>query len=200
MSPETALRLAGPGVVLVSRPSGVAHAYIGPLTPSGRFVPRSARTVCRTRTRRLQVTTCSTRRLCARCSVCLSEGEAGKQTGLCTRDQYRRRFAHVTPWDLVREVRTVTAPAELDDVAHLTLVLFGVTGCQQPVPMPDGRQSAPLNKHIGWHRQRVLGFPQRQKDRDLTRLADDVRRRRNQQRHEDREAAIDRFGFNTATR
>ncbi|HET6917335.1 MAG TPA: hypothetical protein VFH56_14675, partial [Acidimicrobiales bacterium] len=78
MNTETALRLAGPGSHLAARPHGVLHVVpAGPLTPSGRFIPRSSRTVCRARHRRLTVVEHPPvlddgqpgRRLCALCSA-----------------------------------------------------------------------------------------------------------------------------------
>ena len=41
--------------VLVGRPVGVVHVSTDPLTPSGRYLTSSGRTVCRARTRRLAV-------------------------------------------------------------------------------------------------------------------------------------------------
>ncbi len=66
--------------VLVARPgSRVVHVYSGPLTPSGRFVPRAARTACTAHTRRLSVLErvgsvldLGGRRVCGRCSARLS--------------------------------------------------------------------------------------------------------------------------------
>lgn len=80
MTARISLAVARMHGVLVARPSSpVFHVYAGPLTQSGRFVPRASRPVCGARTRRLVVVeragACldtGGRRVCERCSVRLS--------------------------------------------------------------------------------------------------------------------------------
>lgn len=209
---ETALKLAAPGSRLVARPTGVAHVYTGPLTPSGRYVPRGRRTVCRARTRRLAVLPVersstlaahgsSLPRLCARCSACLAPVNTGQAEPPVSRDDYRRVYAGTDPFELIIAARLAETPDELAAVGHLSLVLFGHRGCLKPVARPDGRKSAPLHTHIAWHRQRVLGFPKHQDHQAFYRgLAEANRLRREQaaQARELDEELIGRIGIRNA--
>lgn len=168
---ETALSMTGPGAVLASRPTGVAHVYTGPLTPSGRFIPRAGRPVCRARTRRLGVVTIPSRwsslshpgvlpRLCARCSACLARrrhtlsrcgvavSQARQAEPLTARGAYRTTYTDLTPFDLLLAVQAADTTTELDVAAHLTLVLFGHLGCTRPVTRPDGRQVTSLHRAV----------------------------------------------------
>lgn len=203
MNPIHALRLAGPGSTLVARPAGVAHIYTGPLTRSGRSVPRDHRTVCRVHSRRLSVLPVSEdgvglgKRLCARCSGCLTRVGHPEPT---TRDGYRTRYAHLTPWDLVVEARAATNEAELDEVAHLSLVLFGHPGCTQPITRPDGAESNPLHVHVAWHRQRVRGFPRRELEQQRAAASYEITRQRRREQRQAREERIARLGFVAGTR
>lgn len=178
---ETALKIAGPGAVLAARPAGVAHVYgPGPLTPSGRFVPRAGRPVCRARTRRLGVVAMpptwsslshpgALPRLCARCSACLARRLRTHPTPPCggavsqarqaeplTRDSYRTRFADLTLFDLWLAGMTAETPAELDVVGHLALVLFGYQkGAADPVTRPDGRTVTSLHEVLARRRHEL---------------------------------------------
>jgi hypothetical protein len=208
---ETALRLAGQGSRLVARPTGVAHVYTGPLTPSGRFVPRNRRTVCRAHTRRLAVLPVERTstlvhhgstlpRLCARCSACLAPGET-RQAEPTSRDDFRAVYADTSPFELVVAARMAETPDELAAVGHLSLVLFGHRGCLQPVVRRDGRRSAPLHTHIAWHRQRVLGFPKHHDTAAFFRglaAANDVRREQAREARELDEELIGRIGIRNA--
>ena len=167
---ETALRLAGPHARLVARPGGVAHIYTGPLTPSGRWA--SGRPLCRARTRRLTTVSLpagwsslspstggpSLPRLCARCSVALPEPGAAEQH-LTTRTGFLAEYADLTPFDLVLAAKTADTAEELDQVAHLSLALFGHLACTQPVQRPDGVLVEPLHHHVIRGRTRVDGWP-----------------------------------------
>lgn len=165
---EQALALAGPGSVLAARPRGVAHVIpAGPLTPAG-AVPRRRRPVCRTRTRQLRPVTPPVGwssltgqgglpRLCARCTACLHWGPPPlwgvvrrrvRQAVQHPRSHYLRTYAALTPADLLVAVHCATTPAEVDQAAHLSLVLVGHRGCTQPVTWPSGRQTESLHAAI----------------------------------------------------
>jgi hypothetical protein len=181
MIAERALQLAGPGAVLAARPTGVAHVYTGPLTPSGRFIPRAGQAVCRARTRQLRVVPtppgwstlqCSQAgarrlpRLCARCSTCLSRrvpsphgaaSPVGRQVEQhpTSRAAYRHRFADLTPADLWVAAQLATTPEELAAVGHLSLVLFGHHGCTRPVTCRSGRIRTSLHQAISTRRKQL---------------------------------------------
>lgn len=147
MIAAVALRYAGPGAHLAARPTGVTHVYVGPLTRSGKSLPRASRPVCRAHTRRLTVVTYSDRvglhRVCARCAACLVTDRA-RRAALRTRRQYRTRFAGLTGRQLVAALEDARTTVEVDQVAHLTLVLFDHTGCRRPDPA-TGRS---LHDHV----------------------------------------------------
>lgn len=159
---EAALRAAGPDAHLVATRRGVLHVYTGPL---GAGVPQ-----CRTRAHWLTEVHLprgwsslapdkpSTARLCARCSASLTSrlGEAEQPR---SREEYKTAFARLTPFDLVLAARAAVDLEELDQVAHLSLVLFDHTGCMQPVERPDGHLVKPLHHQLIRHRTRLGGFP-----------------------------------------
>lgn len=176
---ETALVAAGPGSCLVGRPrSGVAHVYTGRLSRTGRHVPPAGRPVCGARTRRLSLVTLPpgwstlsavplSRRLCARCSVCLSLRRASlsaatgspaggpSTTPLPTRDQYAAQLGHLTRVDLWLALAFATTPAEVDVAAHASLLLFGHQACAKPVRLPSGRWARSLHDQVTDTRRRV---------------------------------------------
>lgn len=167
MIAEQALTLAGDGAHLVARPGGPLHVYTGPLTPSGRCVPRAARPACRARTRRLYVVTPPSsslcpgfvvRRLCARCSAHLSSGQVGRAHPT-TRGGWRDLLAGVTAEDLAFALLLAVSPAEVDAAAHACLLLHGVAGCRAPVRRRDGTVWPSLEQLTHEARTRVVGFP-----------------------------------------
>ena len=134
-----ALEVAAVHGRLVGRPhSPVLHVYVGPTTPSGQFVPRSCRTVCRTRTRRLKVLPrtgsrldLAGRRVCGRCSACLLS--PGRQAGQpISRDQWLAAYRHVTLADLA----TATALATTSDETHRVGFIAGLVHGPSPVRRP----------------------------------------------------------------
>lgn len=160
---ERALTLAGPDAVLVSRPRGVPHVYVGPLTPSGRLVPRAGRAVCRARTRRLTVLPserrssldpCGPSRVCARCSACLSRD--GQAEPLTSRAAYLEEHSGATKADVAFALELATTVAEVDAAAHLSLVLFGVAGCNDGFA-EHGRTWLSLHQLVVAARGRVGG-------------------------------------------
>jgi uncharacterized protein (DUF433 family) len=168
---ETALKAAGPGSVLAARPAGVTHVYVGPLTPSGRFIPRNRRAVCRAHTRRLGVTDPPRSslhpdgagvRLCARCSACLTRRRmprgdvVGQVEQLLTRDDYRVRYGHLTETDLYLAAHTAETADELDVVGHLSLLLLGHRGCDVMVRRPDGSLGSSLHAVISHRRKQLI--------------------------------------------
>lgn len=192
-----ALRFAGPGARLGARPGGVPHVVpAGPTTPTGRFLPRAVRPVCRARTRRLSVvpvdTTTGLHRVCARCAVSLRKGKAREAAHLTTRSAYRARFAGVTGRQLVAALNDATTETDVDEAAHLTLLLYGVAGCRQP----DPRTGRSLHDHVTRTRRRFL--PADDRLAELRADAEHQRRARRQEIHEDREARIARLGIRNA--
>lgn len=214
---ETALALAGPSARLVARPTGVAHVYTGPLTPSGRFVPRRSRTVCRTRTAQLHTLpqperwsslTCEAAafpRLCARCTACLDRVRARSRqatTTPCTRHAALAAWAGTTKADIAFALDLATSPSEVDAAAWLSLLLFDVAGCAKPFT-EHGRQWPPLSKLVYLARGRVDGFPDSLREASeranaMSTAAREQRKAENKAARAEREAQIERLGFNNA--
>lgn len=194
----TARRYAGAGCAfLVSRPRGVAHAYTGPLTRSRTAVPAGRRPLCGTRTRRLRLvdTPAGARRVCVRCARHLTQATAGP----VDRNTVARRWSHVTAWDLVCELEAAATPGEVDEVAHLSLLLVGGVDClHTPVTAPDGRRVDPLHQHVMRHRRRVA---EARPDRITESLNEATRKRIAERRaaREYRQGDIDRLGMSLAT-
>lgn len=172
MIPELALALAGPGSVLASRPRGVVHVVTaGPLTPAG-AIPRARRPVCRTRTRQLRRVAIPTGwsslhpesrlpRLCARCSACLVRRQDSQtprvvspagQAEQLPRDHYRRLYADLTAADLVVAAHCAVTPDEVDQVAHLSLLVLGHRGCTAPNNLPSGHSIGSVHAAIARRR------------------------------------------------
>lgn len=154
-------------VHLVARPAGVVHAYVGPLTPSGRHVPRAGRTVCRAHTRRLHVlerTTVTLGRressgpqVCARCSARLTLPRVtGGPSTIPTRDDALRTYADTTAFDLAVQAWMAETPEDLERVEWLALLVVGFPACAtEPVVSPGGKVTGPLDDHITRARARV---------------------------------------------
>ncbi|MCM0622598.1 hypothetical protein [Nocardioides bruguierae] len=208
------LTAAGLGAVYVSRPTGVAHVYVGPLTPGG-HVPRARRAYCRAHTRRLTVIQTgrlastgpvSGHRVCARCVTCLSKGArqstptgpgpvaspdqarattpvpatpASTSTSASaaepfrpTRDQYAARYADLTYLDAWAQVIAAETLAELEHIAHVSLLVLGHRASEQrmaaalasarpgrPVRHEETRVAATLTELISMRRERFAGQP-----------------------------------------
>lgn len=207
MTPTIALATAGPTAVLVTRPAGVPHVYVGPLTPSGRSAPRGRRTVCRAHiTGRLSVVPRDAQpgSVCRRCSACLC---LPRRQAEPTRLQLATRCAHLTVDDITAALVDATSPAELAHVAHLALVSVGLVACLDTLiaPYDGGPYSTPhpISAHIGYHRRRVAGFPERPETarlEDIRLSAAAARRADSQMRRTDRENRIAALGFNNAVR
>lgn len=211
MDITAALEIAGPGSHAVTRPRGVPHVYVGTLTPTGR-VPRAARPVCRAHTGTLAVLPERrsslvdeepTQSVCARCSACLPH-RVRRQAESCTsRDDYRSTFAHLTAYALHVLVTTAGDVAELNTAAHLSLVLHGYLGCEEPVQTPAGGQLDPINHVVG--RRRALLDPDPWSRDVAARTADadaagiEQRRREAREIRADRNDRIHRLGFVNAT-
>lgn len=206
---ETALKLAGPGAHLVARPRGRVHVYTGSLTRSGRSVPGTARALCRTRTRRLEVVA-SLRPssldldaptwgvLCGRCSARLAplQSRAEQPT---TRAGFLATYADTTATDLAIALQLAQTPAEVDAAAHLSLVLFDVAGTLQPVT-DRGRAWPALHHLVHDARTRVHGFPEslyrdRERDAVVSAAAREAGAARRKEARADREARVNRLGF-----
>lgn len=199
MTPATACRLAGPGARIVTRRRGVLHVYVGPTTPSGQFVPRRHRTVCRTHTGQLRVLGTDTspggKRMCLRCSACLAPRSG--QAELSTREEWQARFAHVTFEQLITEAVTATDLATLDTVGHLSLLLFGHRPCNRPIA--DTASRAPLHDILGGRRQQLTspdGISSIERQfRDLRESTANARRGEREEIYKQIEARKDRLGL-----
>lgn len=116
---------------LVGRPRGVAHVYVGPLTPSGRWVPRAGRAVCGTRTRRLSLLELDGtaldpvgRRMCARCSTrLLSAARRVEQS--YSRDFVLTKYHHLKVQHLAYANALATSVDETHRIGAVTLQILG---------------------------------------------------------------------------
>lgn len=191
-----ALRYAGPTAVLAARPAGVLHVYTGPLTPSGRFIPRVARTVCRARTRRLTVTTDASsllRRVCIRCATSLRAAKP-RDRQLATRAGYKTRFHGLTGHQLVAALADAHTPIDVTEAAHLTLLLFDHTGCRRP----DPQTGQSLHDHVADARRRFQTTSAMARLDEHREAASHRRRADQQAAREERDNRIHRIGFRNA--
>lgn len=196
--------------VLAARPTGVLHAYVGPLTPSGRFIPRAARPACGARTRALGVVPLSEvrrRRVCARCTARLACGpHTAGEAGNHSRAELAAAYDGVTAFDLAVDAYRAETAADVDRVEWLALLLVGLHDAKtQPVVSPDGKTTGPLDQHIAKARRR-LGITRDVLSPEARAVAVEnellARHRAKERRGEawrDREALIERLGFVNAT-
>jgi hypothetical protein len=196
-------------VTLASRPTGVLHAYAGPLTPTGRS-PRGGRPVCGARTRTLRVVPLpEVRRLrvCERCHAHLVR--LGKAGGVGTqppsRGQLLAAYAGVTSFDLAVDAWRAETVEDVERVEHLALLLFGIRAAKsEPVVSPDGKVTGPLDEHLAKARRRLgivrdpLAGPLRAAATENELLARHAATERRKQAWQDREDRIERLGFNLA--
>jgi len=201
MQRSTALALAGRTARLVARPTGVAHVYTGPLTPSGRSIPRSGRPACRAWTRRLYVLSpagdvadADPRGLCTRCVTCLAvlPRPAGQVT---SRSDYLATYGHVTAGDLAADAVTATTAEEIDTVGHLSLLVVG----------HQASNAAGLTQLLARHRFRVAGSTSeaaagRARAAEAAAAAVEQRKANAREVRERREDQVARIGINNATR
>lgn len=218
MIAERALAIAGPDARLVGRPtSDVAHVHVGPLSPSGRYVPLSGRAVCRSRTRQLTVLPerrssltppePGSRRVCARCSARLSscsKGVNGRRAEPCThRTDYSSRYGHLTRRDFWAQAVMAETLTELEHVAHLSLVVLGHAECDLPLPVHhEGIDGASLTELLGRLRERLADYPNRHLGEAFTALVESGYAQAKAQRQatwREREERIRRVGFVNAT-
>lgn len=150
------------GAHLVGRPTGVAHIYQGALTPSGRYVPSKAATVCRAATRRLTVLEGAAalgpgRRVCRRCQVLLPPSlgvETGKQ--LTTRDEWSAAYAHLTVGDLVLAAAWCRTVEETHQVGYVTTLVHGPQPFRQPAVGAEGRALFDLHSRVLFRRRQLV--------------------------------------------
>lgn len=147
---------------LVARKRGVVHLYTGPLTPSGRYVPRAGRTACNVRTRRLTVLprtvaldlASPSLRACGRCSARLSR-LSGRAEHI-SRDAAITRYGHLTAFDLALWAYLAVSEADVELVAWLGLLLLGLVACRDSqVVAPTGKTTGPLDSHVARARRRI---------------------------------------------
>lgn len=200
MTPAVARHAAGPGARLVTR-TGVLHVYTGPLTPSGRFIPRNARTVCRARTGRLSVVELERvtaladdvrrrrPRVCARCSARLTALRGSGRVEPQHRDHYRQAAAGLSIADLAVDLTAAATEDDVDHVVHIALAVHGLTNL------------GPLRDLVTAHRARVhipTAFEQQRAEAiDMAAVATIGRRKaENAERWDLREASVARLGIN----
>lgn len=139
MSKHLGLAVARMNGHLVYRPgSDVFHVYTGPLTPSGRWVPRTGRTVCAVKARRLSVLErtgavldLDGRRMCGRCTARLTALSV-RAVQPVSRDACLRFYAGVQLRDLV----TATVLTMTVDETHRVGFVMGLLFGQAPVYRP----------------------------------------------------------------
>lgn len=156
-TPETPARL-------VSRPHGVHHLYVGPLTPSG-AVPRNRRPVCKAHTRRLYVdggeasTQGTPRLVCARCSARLVGSLPGRAetptVQYLSKAQDRQRYQGLTVVDVYLSARFAVTVDELDECALVLSTCFTKVEAVAEHTAPTGRTFTDLPQWINSRRLRV---------------------------------------------
>lgn len=209
MTPLGLRAAAGVGTHLVARPNGVLHAYSGPLTPSGRRVPRSGRAACNVRARTLSAVSLpavQSRRVCGRCAARFTASPTC-EPGSLPRSEARALYADVTPFDLAVDAWRAETVADVERLEWVALLVVGLPGLKRdPVIAPSGKQSPPLDQLIARARLRIAG------SRDY--LTPTARAAAAENEHQAREAArlgrnagwrdredrIARLGINLATR
>lgn len=207
MTPLGLRAAAGRDAKLVARPRGVLHAYTGPLTPSGRWVPRAGRTACHAHTRTLAVVslpTVGSRRVCGRCTARLTTPRTG-EAGRMTRDDALDLYRDVTPFDLAVDAWRAETVEDVERDEWLALLVVGYPACKtDPVIAPTGKENPPLDDLIARARRRVCGvrdslaWTRDQINADEANTRDAAKARRGEGRR-DREARIERLGFINAT-
>ena len=150
------------GARLVARPHGVLHVYSGRRTASGRFVPASARVLCRVRTRRLSVIEQASplldtgeRRMCARCMAVLpvALGRVDARELGSSLDGWKAAYAHLSPAMLRWAGARATTLAESSQVGTVAGLVHG----QKPRVVPASRtadQAARFEMHAAIERRR----------------------------------------------
>lgn len=168
----------------MARPHGVLHAYRGPLTPSGRSVPRAGRAECNVHTRTLGVVALSTvgrRRVCGRCRARLAASPVC-EPGTLPRHEARALYSDVTPFDLAVDAWRCETEADIDRLEWIALLIVGLPALKRdPVVAPSGKTNPPLDQLIARARRRISGV------RDV--LSPSMRAAADENEHEAREAA-----------
>ncbi|NUO57280.1 MAG: hypothetical protein HOV78_11480 [Hamadaea sp.] len=132
----------------VARPgSEVFHLYVGPLTPTGRYVPRTARSVCSARTRRLTVIQragsaldLGGRRVCGRCSARLS-AESRRAEQPTNRDAAAEFHVGITLGDLVLAIAMATSTAETHRIGFAMGLRFPPAPTKRPKEIASDRDA-----------------------------------------------------------
>jgi hypothetical protein len=143
------------------------------------------------------------RRVCGSCTARLSVPEGGR----ANRDQARRLYADVTPFDLAVDAWRAETVDDVERLEWVALLTVGLPALKRdPVVAPSGKVNPPLDQLIARARRRVAGA------RDY--LSPSMRAAAVENEHEAREAArlgkragwrdredrIERLGINLATR
>lgn len=213
------IRAAGPGSRLVARPAGVAHVYAGPLTPSGRYVPTSARTVCRAHHRRLTVLPerwsslapagSVYRRLCTPCRTRLVS-RARRAPALVTHDDVVDAYRGTTVPELAACVVDAATTEETHRIGRVASALYGPPRVRFTQSRMSPIEHALCDLHDAIHHaRRLLASAERspedqariyaERDSRSRALIDSIARRK-KQAWQEREDRIARIGITNATR
>lgn len=207
MTRHLGLAAARMHAVLVHRPgSDVFHVYAGPLTPSGRFVPRAARPVCSARTRRLSVVVrtgvtvhLAGRRMCARCAARMS-ATAHRAAQPPSNVHERKTFWEATGVDspdLVVALAVASSVEEVHAIAHVTTLLkgfFDVSSHRRPETPGKAQGRWDFETELVRRRRELVAAERTEEERTAARAARDAEaddRERTRARRA-REAQVDR--------
>jgi hypothetical protein len=121
----------------------------------------------------------------------------------CThRTDYAYRYAGLTRRDVWAQVVMAETLAELEHIAHVSLVVLGHQVCQAPLPVShEGLHAASLTELIGRRREALAGYPNRGRSEALNALIASGYAQAKAERaalHKEREDRIRRLGFTNA--
>lgn len=143
------------GARLVARPrSSVLHVYRGPLTPSGRWVPRAGRTVCGARTRRLSVLERASlaldsgdRRVCLRCEAAMPDAMGRAMTvDVESRDAMAAAYDGLTPALLRWAGSRCVTSSESHQIGRVASIVLS----EKPANAPALRSPAQVDLAAMW--------------------------------------------------
>jgi hypothetical protein len=163
MQPLDVLLAAGPGVILVARPRGVAHLYAGPLTSSGAVV-HSHRPACGAHPGRLRDLLSQPvpgeLRVCLSCAARVSaalpavRAEHHAPVVVSMADD-RRAYTGLTVVDIYLSVRFAVTEAELDECSLALQLCFTPAEQSATYDSPTGRTFSDLPRLINRQRDRI---------------------------------------------
>lgn len=143
------------GAHLTYRPgSRVLHVYRGPLTRSGRWVPRAGRTVCGARTRQLSVLERASlaldsgdRRVCLRCEAAMPDAMGRAVTvDVGSRDAMKAAYDGLTPALLRWAGARCLTSSESHQIGRVASIVLG----EKPANAPALRSAAQAELAAMW--------------------------------------------------